>query len=100
MTKPLSDTQTQILLAPAQHEARLATPPTSLPAVARRCQVGEVGAKEHPGWRSPHTDGAVPVTPRQALIVALRTSRCWSAVMRCRRSWKWLWIREWMEKNR
>jgi hypothetical protein len=35
MTKPLSDTQTQILLAPAQHEARLATPPTSLPAVAR-----------------------------------------------------------------
>jgi hypothetical protein len=35
MAKPLSPTQAQILIAAAQHEARLATPPAGLPVAAR-----------------------------------------------------------------
>ncbi|MFC0385988.1 DUF1206 domain-containing protein [Muricoccus vinaceus] len=46
------------------------------------CQVGDVGRKEHPSWRSPQIVDGVLVTSLQALNAALRTWRCWSAVRR------------------
>lgn len=48
-------------------------PPQTNGMVERRCQVGEVGAKEHLSWRSPHTVPEVPVTSCQVLNAALRT---------------------------
>ena len=62
------------------------------------CRASDVESRN--GSSGGYAAGATSATSRHVRKAASRAARCWLALRRCQRRWKWLRIRLWVERKR